>query len=232
MDKRIRIRALETTQLLDLRHTIAGNLFADKRYPFEVLKDIHDFILDLGNNHLSTGRYEKVGKDIWISKTAKVADTASLTGPLIIDDEAEIRHCAFIRGNVIIGKKAVVGNSTELKNSILFDAVQVPHYNYVGDSILGFMSHMGAGSITSNVKSDGTLIEVHYGKQRLRTELRKFGAVIGDYAEIGCGAVLNPGSMIGRDSMVYPLSSVRGYVPNHSIMKSHGKETIIGKQAR
>ena len=232
MEKRIRIRALETTQMLDLRHTIAGNLFADKRYPFEVLPEIHDFILDLGNNHLSPTKFDKVGKDIWISKSAKVADTASLTGPLIIDEEAEIRHCAYIRGNVIVGKKAVVGNSTELKNVILFDAVQVPHYNYVGDSILGFKAHMGAGSITSNFKSDGTLIEVHYGKQKLRTEMRKFGAVVGDYAEIGCGAVLNPGSMVGRDSMVYPLSSVRGYVPNASIMKSHGKETIIGKQAR
>ena len=232
MEKKMRIRALETTQLLDLKHTIAGNLFADTRYPFEVLPKIHDFILDYGNNHLSPTKFEKRGDDIWIAKSAKVADTASLTGPLIIDEEAEIRHCAFIRGNVIVGKKAVVGNSTELKNVILFDAVQVPHYNYVGDSILGFKSHMGAGSITSNVKSDKTLIEVHYGKQKLRTDLRKFGAVLGDYAEIGCGTVLNPGSMVGRDTMIYPLSSVRGYVPNQSIMKSHGKETIIGKQVR
>ncbi|MEE3468280.1 MAG: UDP-N-acetylglucosamine pyrophosphorylase [Eubacterium sp.] len=232
MDKKMRIRALETTHLLDLRHTIAGNLFADKRYPFEALSEIHDFILDMGNNHLSPARFEKRGEDIWIAKNATVAETAVLNGPLIIDEEAEIRHCAYIRGNVIVGKRAVVGNSTELKNSVLFDGVQVPHYNYVGDSILGFMAHMGAGSITSNFKSDGSLIEVHYGKQRLRTEMRKFGAVLGDYAEIGCGAVLNPGSMVGRDSMVYPLSSVRGYVPNQSIMKSQGKESIISKQAR
>ncbi len=232
MDKKMRIRALETTHLLDLRHTIASNLFADKRYPFEVLPEIHDFILDMGNNHLPPSRFEKRGKDIWVAKNAKVADTAELNGPLIIDEEAEIRHCAYIRGNVIVGKRAVVGNSTELKNSVLFDGVQVPHYNYVGDSVLGFMSHMGAGSITSNVKSDRSLIEVHYGKQKLRTEMHKFGAVLGDYAEIGCGAVLNPGSMIGRDSMIYPLSNVRGYVPNQSIMKSHGKETVISKQTR
>lgn len=224
-----RIRAIETKQMLDLRHTIAENLLMDKQYAFEALPLLHDYILEIGEN-LSKVRFVKHGKDIWIAKTAIVADTASLTGPLIIDDKAEIRHCAFIRGDVIVGKGCVVGNSTELKNSILFDEVQVPHYNYVGDSILGYRAHMGAGSITSNVKSDRSTVEVHYGKEKLRTEMKKFGAVLGDHVEIGCGTVLNPGSMVGRDSTIYPLSSVRGYVPNSSIYKSHSSEVIIPKQ--
>ncbi|MCR4605479.1 MAG: UDP-N-acetylglucosamine pyrophosphorylase [Eubacterium sp.] len=203
-------------------------LFTDVEYPFEVLSEIGKFILDRGRD-LPPNRFNKVGKDVWIAKTAKVSPTASITGPCIIDEDAEIRHCAFIRGNVVVGKKSVVGNSTELKNCILFDEVQVPHYNYVGDSILGFKSHMGAGSITSNVKSDRTLVEIRYGRQKLATGLKKFGAVIGDFSEIGCGAVLNPGSVIGKDTVIYPLSSVRGYVPNKSIYKTNGAASIIPK---
>lgn len=228
MEETMRIRALETAQLLNLKHTIAAGLFGEVRHPYEVLPDIGKFILELGGN-LSPARFEKKGKDIWIAKSATVAPTASLTGPLIIDEGAEIRHCAFIRGNAIIGKNCVVGNSTEVKNSILFDEAKAPHYNYVGDSILGYKAHMGAGSITSNVKSDSTLVEVHYGVQKMRTGLRKFGAVLGDNVEIGCGTVMNPGSVIGREAMVYPLTSVRGYIPNKSICKSNGKEIIVPK---
>ena len=230
--KLMRIRALETTQMLDLRHTIAANLFADKRYPFEALPFIHDFIIEHGNEHLMNARFEKRGENIWIAKNAIIAETATINGPCIIDEEAEIRPGAFIRGDAIIGKKAVVGNSTEIKNAILFDGVQVPHYNYVGDSILGFMAHMGAGSITSNVKSDKSLVKIHYGKERMRTGMKKFGAVVGDYTEIGCNSVLNPGSMVGRDTIVYPLSSVRGYVPNLSIYKTNGKPVVISKQTQ
>ena len=226
-----RIRAIEVNQLLNLRHTMAANLFDGATYPYEVLSKIGDYIREVGAN-LHESRFEVRGKDVWVSVSATVADTASITGPCIIDAGAEIRHGAFIRGNVIVGKNAVVGNSTELKNAILFDSVQVPHYNYVGDSILGFKAHMGAGSILSNVKSDKSLIEIHYGTQRKRTGLKKFGAVIGDNSEVGCGCVLNPGTIIGRDSVIYPLSSVRGYVPNQSICKSHGQLEIISKAER
>ena len=168
---------------------------------------------------LDTEKYEKRGENIWIAKNAKVAPTAFLNGPLIIDEEAEIRHCAYIRGNAIIGKGAVVGNSTELKNVIIFNSVQVPHYNYVGDSILGYKSHMGAGSITSNVKSDKTLVSVRDGNDEIRTGLKKFGAMLGDFVEVGCNSVLNPGTVIGRGTNIYPLSMVRGVVPAHSIKK-------------
>ena len=223
-----RIRAIETNQLLNLRHTIAAHLLEETTYPYEALSKIGDYIKNIGAN-LPESRFEVRGKDVWISNSAIVDESVSITGPCIIDAGAEIRHGAFIRGNVIVGKNAVVGNSTELKNAILFDSVQVPHYNYVGDSILGFKAHMGAGSILSNVKSDKTLIEIHYGKQRKRTGLKKFGAVIGDNAEIGCGCVLNPGTIVGRDSIIYPLTSVRGYIPNQSICKSHGQIEIISK---
>ena len=223
------ISALTSGQILDLSHTIASKLFSDVLYPFEVLPKISDFIKEYGNT-LSEKEYKKTGSDIWISKKAKVAETAHLSGPLIICEGAEIRHCAFIRGSVIVGKDCVVGNSTELKNVILFDGVQVPHYNYVGDSILGYKAHMGAGSITSNVKSDKTYVEIKYGRQRIKTGLKKFGAVIGDRVEIGCGSILNPGSVIGRDSMVYPLSSIRGYVPNKSIYKVKTTDIIIEKK--
>ena len=192
-------------------------------YPWEVLGKIHDFIIELGNT-LPDDRYEKRGENIWIARTAKVAPTACLNGPLIVDEEAEIRHCAFVRGNAIVGKGAVVGNSTELKNVILFNRVQVPHYNYVGDSILGFKSHMGAGSITSNVKSDKTLVVLKSADgEELATGLKKMGAMLGDFVEVGCNSVLNPGTIIGRNSNVYPLSSVRGFLPEGSIYKRQGE---------
>ena len=187
---------------------------------------IKDFIIELGNS-LDLNEYNKIGENIWISKTAKIAPTAFISGPTIIGNNTEIRHCAFIRGNAIVGDNCVVGNSTELKNVILFNNVQVPHYNYVGDSILGYKSHMGAGSITSNVKSDKQLVIVKNGDSKIETGLKKFGAMIGDNVEIGCGSVLNPGSVIGRNSNIYPLSSVRGVISSNSIYKKQGE--IINK---
>lgn len=213
---------LEIGNLIDVKRTIAAELFEGKKYPFEVLPQISDFIKKLSLT-LDKEKFNDLGGGVFISKTAVVAESASITGPCIIDDYAEIRHCAFIRGNVIVGKKAVVGNSTELKNSILFDNVQVPHYNYVGDSILGYKSHMGAGAITSNVKSDKTEVSVTIEKSKYNTNLKKFGAILGDFVEIGCGAVLNPGTVIARNSNVYPLSMVRGYVAENSIYKNRSE---------
>lgn len=209
-------------QLFNLEHTIAKELFEGAVYPSEVLPRIRDFIIRLGEA-LPEDLFEKRGEDIWVAKTATIAPSASLNGPLIIDEEAEIRHCAFIRGSAIVGKHAVVGNSTELKNVVLFDYVQVPHYNYVGDSILGYKSHMGAGSITSNVKSDKTLVEIKNGNEKLATGLRKMGAVLGDEVEVGCGSILNPGTIVGPNTNIYPLSSVRGVVPGGSIYKKQGE---------
>lgn len=206
-------------ELYDLNETIAAQLFQGATYPWEVLPKIHDFIIELGKQ-LPGDIYEEREENIWIAKSARVAPTACLNGPLIVDEEAEIRHCAFVRGNAIVGKGAVVGNSTELKNVILFNKVQVPHYNYVGDSVLGFKSHMGAGSITSNVKSDKTLVTVKGKDIRIETGLKKMGAMLGDNVEVGCNSVLNPGTVIGRNSNVYPTSMVRGVVPANSIYKT------------
>ncbi len=214
------------SELYDLKETIASALFTDIIYPWEVLPKIHDFILELGKS-LPEDVYEKRAEDIWVAKNAKVAATACLNGPLIIDEEAEVRHCAFIRGNAIVGRGAVVGNSTELKNVVLFNKVQVPHYNYVGDSVLGYKAHMGAGSITSNVKSDKTPVTVKSGNENLETGLKKMGAMLGDRVEVGCNSVLNPGTVIGRDSNIYPTSMVRGVVPARSIYKNN--ENIIAK---
>lgn len=208
--------------LYNLKETIAKDLFEGAVYPWEVLPKISDFIKKLGAT-LSEEEYEKRGEDIWIAKSATVAPTAYIHGPAIIGKEAEVRHCAFIRGNAIVGEGAVVGNSTELKNVVLFNKVQVPHYNYVGDSILGYKAHMGAGSITSNVKSDKHLVKVHTPEGDIETGIKKFGAMIGDNVEVGCGSVLNPGTVIGRQSNIYPLSSVRGVVPAHSIYKKQGE---------
>lgn len=208
--------------LFDLNETIAAELFEGKTYPWEVLPDISAFILKLGET-LSSEEYEKRGDDIWIAKDASVAPTACINGPCIIGKGAEVRHCAFIRGSAIVGEGAVVGNSTELKNVVLFNKVQVPHYNYVGDSILGFKSHMGAGSITSNVKSDKRLVVIKSDKETVETGRKKVGAFLGDNVEVGCGSVLNPGTVIGRDSNIYPLSSVRGVVPADSIYKAQGE---------
>lgn len=208
--------------LYDLNQTIAKELLERVTYPWEALPKINDFILELGSK-LDSSKYEQVGEDVWIAKTATVAPTAYIHGPAIIGEKAEIRHCAFIRGKAIVGEGAVVGNSTELKNVILFNKVQVPHYNYVGDSILGYKSHMGAGSITSNVKSDKKLVIVKNGKQTIETGMKKFGAMIGDNVEVGCGSVLNPGTVIGKNTNIYPLSSVRGVVPENSIYKNQNE---------
>ncbi|MCR5256109.1 MAG: UDP-N-acetylglucosamine pyrophosphorylase [Acetatifactor sp.] len=218
---------IKIKDLYDLNETIAAEVFEGCEYPWEVLPKIGDFIIKLGNT-LPADKFEKRGDDIWVAKSAKVAPTADLNGPLIIDEDAEIRHCAFIRGKAIVGKGAVVGNSTELKNVILFNKVQVPHYNYVGDSILGFKSHMGAGSITSNVKSDKTLVVVKDGNEKFETGLKKFGAMLGDNVEVGCNSVLNPGTVIGRCSNVYPTSCVRGVIPAGHIYKN--KTEIVMKK--
>lgn len=210
------------SQLYTLEETIAAPLLSGLTYPWEALPKISGFIRELGST-LDPERYEQQGDDIWVARNAVVAPTASLTGPLIIDEGAQIRHCAFIRGKAIVGKGAVVGNSTELKNVILFNKVQVPHYNYVGDSILGYLSHMGAGSITSNVKSDKTLVVVKDGETAIATGLKKFGAMLGDRVEVGCGTVLNPGSVVGRDTNIYPLSMVRGVVPAGVIYKNRNE---------
>ena len=216
------MESIKTKSLYNLEFTLAAELLESCEYPFEALPKISNFILKLGST-LSSDEFDKIGDNIWISKSAKVAKTASINGPCIIDADAEIRHCAFIRGNAIVGKGAVVGNSTELKNVILFDKVQVPHYNYVGDSVLGYKSHMGAGSITSNVKSEKTLVVIKKGEERNDTGLKKFGAMLGDDVEVGCGSVLNPGTIIGKSSQVYPLSSVRGVVAENSIYKRAGE---------
>ena len=205
-------------ELYTLDESIAKDIFDSATYPWEILPKIGEFILKLGAS-LPEDKYEKRGENIWIAKSAKVYPTACINGPAIIDEEAEIRHCAFIRGNAIVGKGAVVGNSTELKNVILFNKVQVPHYNYVGDSILGYKAHMGAGSITSNVKSDKTLVVVKAEEERCETGLKKFGAMLGDNVEVGCNSVLNPGTVIGRETNIYPGSMVRGVIPPHSIYK-------------
>lgn len=217
---------LEIKNLYDLNETIAAEIFDGLTYPWEVLPKIGEFIVALGNT-LSEDKYDKKGENVWIAKSAKVFDSAYINGPCIIDEEAEVRHCAFVRGNAIVGKGAVVGNSTELKNVILFNKVQVPHYNYVGDSVLGYKSHMGAGSITSNVKSDKTLVTVKSKYGNIETGLKKMGAMLGDNVEVGCNSVLNPGTVIGRNSNVYPTSMVRGYVEENSIYKKQGE--IVGK---
>lgn len=208
--------------LYNLEETIAKELLESVTYPWEALQKIEEFILKIGEK-LDKEKYEKKGENIWIAKSAKIAPTAYINGPAIIGENAEIRHCAFIRGKAIVGEGAVVGNSTELKNVILFNKVQVPHYNYVGDSILGYKSHMGAGSITSNVKSDKKLVIVKNGKETIETGLKKFGAMLGDNVEVGCGSVLNPGTVIGSNTNIYPLSSVRGVVPKNSIYKNRNE---------
>ena len=213
--------------LYNLDETMAKPLLEDLTYPWEALPKIKEFIIDLGSE-LNPEIYELKGENIWIAKSANVMPTAYIKGPAIIGENAEVRHCAFIRGNAIVGNNAVVGNSTELKNVILFNNVQVPHYNYVGDSILGYKAHMGAGSITSNVKSDKKLVIVKNSTQTIETGLKKFGAMIGDNVEVGCGSVLNPGTVIGKNTNIYPLSSVRGVVPENSIYKRQNE--IVDKK--
>lgn len=214
-------------ELYDLNETIAAKVFEGCVYPWEVLAKIGDFIVELGKT-LPEEEYEKRGDDVWIAKSATVFDSAYINGPCIIGKDAEVRQCAFIRGKAIVGEGAVVGNSTELKNVILFNKVQVPHYNYVGDSILGYRSHMGAGSITSNVKSDKKLITIKGPDEAIETGIKKIGAFLGDHVEVGCGSVLNPGTIIGRNSNIYPLSSVRGFVPANHIFKK--QDDIVEKR--
>jgi NDP-sugar pyrophosphorylase family protein len=208
-------------ELYDLDHTLAKEYLRGFEYPWEALKGIKDMIVALGKT-LSKDEYDEVSENVWIHKTAKVFPSAYIAAPCIIGANTEVRHCAFIRGSALVGEDCVVGNSCELKNVILFDHVQTPHYNYVGDSILGYYSHMGAGSITSNVKSDKKLVVVHNKEENIETGLKKFGAMIGDHVEVGCNSVLNPGTVIGRNSNVYPLSRVRGLIPENSIYKDEG----------
>ena len=217
---------LKIKNLYNLDETIAKDIFAGKEYPWEVLPYIGEYIKELGST-LSTDEYDKVGEDIWIAKSAKVAKTAYINGPCIIGKNTAVRHCAFIRGNALVGEGCEVGNSTELKNVIIFNCVQVPHYNYVGDSVLGYKSHMGAGSITSNVKQDKTLVTVNVNGTKVDTGLKKFGAMLGDNVEVGCNSVLNPGTVVGRHSNIYPLSMVRGYIAADSIYKKSGE--IVAK---
>ena len=219
---------IKITELFDLTKTMASDYLDSFTYPFEALEGISELIVRLGES-LDSSIYEKRGENVWVAKSAKVAPTAFLGGPCIIGEDTEVRHCAFIRGSALVGNGCVVGNSVELKNVIIFDDVQVPHYNYVGDSILGYHSHMGAGSITSNVKADKTNVVIKSDADSIETGLKKVGAFLGDYAEIGCNSVLNPGTVIGRHSNVYPLSMVRGVVPANSIYKKKGE--IVAKNA-
>ena len=214
------------TDLFDLSHTLAKDYFSAFTYPWEALPGIKDMIVRLGET-LDKEQYEEVQPHVWVHKTAKVFASAYLGAPCIIGANTEVRHCAFIRGSALVGENCVVGNSVELKNVILFDNVQVPHYNYVGDSILGYKAHMGAGSITSNVKSDKSLVVIH-GKEEIPTGIKKVGALVGDHVEIGCNSVLNPGTVIGRNSSIYPVSCVRGVIPANSICKNCG--TIVDKE--
>ncbi len=220
---------MNTTQLLDLSHTLAEDYLASFEYPWQALGGIKELILKLGKA-LPEAYYDCPEPGVWVHKTASVAPTAYLGAPCIIGADTEVRHCAFVRGSALVGRGCVVGNSVELKNVILFDGVQVPHYNYVGDSILGYKSHMGAGSITSNVKSDKTLVTVRDGEQRLETGLKKFGAILGDYVEVGCNTVLNPGTVLGRRVSVYPVSCVRGAVEADHIVKNGG--TVVPRELK
>ena len=208
-------------ELLTLSHTLAAPLFEGKRYPWEILSELKEFIRKLGAT-LSPEEYDEVSPEVWVHKTAKVAPTALIQGPTVIGAGTEVRHCAFIRGSALVGEGCVVGNSTEIKNAVIFDSVQIPHYNYVGDSILGFRSHMGAGVVASNFRSDKGNVNVHDGNETIETGLRKLGAILGDGSDVGCNSVLCPGSVVGRDCIVYPLSRVRGYLPERSIFKGDG----------
>lgn len=217
---------IKTRELYDLSHSMAGNYLGGFVYPWQALSGIKALILELGSE--LNEDYTQVSPEVWVHKTAKVAPTAYLGSPCIIGAGTEVRHCAFVRGSALVGENCVVGNSVELKNVILFDNVQVPHYNYVGDSILGYKSHMGAGSLTSNVKSDKTLVVVKNGNEKIETGLKKFGAMVGDFVEVGCNSVLNPGTVVGRNTNIYPLSCVRGVVPAGCIYKSC--DQIVSKE--
>ena len=218
---------MKTKSLYDLSKTIAAPLLEKCEYPFQALSEIKSFVIQLGKT-LPKDKFDEVSENVWIAKSAKVFSSAYIAAPCIIDEETEVRHCAFVRGSVIVGKNCVVGNSTEIKNSIIFDNVQIPHYNYVGDSVLGYKSHLGAGAITSNVKSDKSLVTVKSGDEKIETGLKKFGAMVGDFTEIGCNTVLNPGTVLCKNCTVYPLSRVRGYIKENSIFKS--QDNIVTKK--
>ena len=213
---------LEIKNLLNLEETIAKEIFEDCVYPWEIIPKISEYIIKLGNT-LDLNKYEKKSENIWIAKNAKISPTVEINGPCIIDENAQMRHCSYIRGNVIVGKNTVIGNSTELKNSIIFNGAEIPHFNYVGDSIVGYKAHMGGASALSNLKSDKSTVSVKYGDKKISTNLRKFGSVLGDYAEIGASAILNPGTIIGRKTNVYPLSLVRGYIGPNKIYKNQNE---------
>ena len=217
----------KTSELFDLSHTLAASLLCECEYPWEALPKIKDFILSIAEE-LSPELYYKAGEDVWIAKSAKIAPSALICGPTIIGENTEVRHCAYIRGCALIGEGAVIGNSTEIKNAIIFDGVQIPHYNYVGDSILGYKAHMGAGAIASNVRSDKQNISVYTQAERIATGLRKFGTMLGDFVEVGCNSVLCPGSVVGRNSQIYPLTRVRGVIPENSICKA--PDNIVSKK--
>ena len=217
---------MKTTELYDLSKTIAKPLLESAEYPWQILGKIKEFIISLGET-LDKDKFDQVSPQVWIAKSAKIYPSAYIDAPCIIDENAEVRHSAFIRGGVIVGKSCVVGNSTEMKNCIIFDNVQIPHFNYVGDSVLGFKSHLGAGAVTSNVKSDKTLVTIKCGNKKMETGLKKFGAMVGDFTEVGCNSVLCPGTVIGKNCTVYPLSRVRGYLKENSIFKS--QENIVEK---
>ena len=212
------MKKIKTQELFNLDETIAKELFQSNEYPWEILSKIHDYIISLGNS-LSLEKFDKIGNDVWIAKSATISSSAEINGPVIIDENAEIRHSAFIRGNAIIGQNTVVGNSTELKNCILFNNVQVPHFNYIGDSILGYKAHFGAGVITSNVRIDKSDILIKNDEKIIETKLKKMGAMIGDNVEIGCNSVLNPGTIIGRNTIIYPLKSIKGIIDEDVIYK-------------
>jgi bifunctional N-acetylglucosamine-1-phosphate-uridyltransferase/glucosamine-1-phosphate-acetyltransferase GlmU-like protein len=214
--------------LLDTSRTIAAELFEGRAYPWEAIPDIKAFILSLGPT-LPADLFDNPAQGVWIAKSASIAPTAYIGAPCIIDEGAEVRHCAYIRGSAVIGKRCVVGNSTEIKNAVLFDEVQVPHFNYVGDSVLGYKAHMGAGCIASNVKGDRTPVSVKNGGQHIATGLKKLGAILGDHAEIGCNSVLSPGCVVGRNTTVYPLSFVRGVVPENSVYKNRSRAELVKK---
>lgn len=218
---------MKTEKLYDLSHTKAAPILESATYPWEALGSIKSFIIELGKS-LDKSLYDEVKENVWVAKSAIVAESASISAPCIIDEGTEVRHCAFIRGSVLVGKNCVVGNSTEVKNSIIFDNVQIPHYNYVGDSILGYKSHLGAGAVTSNVKSDKTLVTVSTKEGKVETGLKKFGAMVGDFTEVGCHSVLCPGTVLGKNCTVYPTSMVRGYVEENSIFKS--QDNIVTKK--
>lgn len=220
---------MKIVELYSLEESIAGRLFSDKEYPWEVLNEIGDYILSIGPK-LDNERFYYFGENVWVAKSAEVHPSADITGPAIIDEETVIRPSAFIRGNVVVGKNCVVGNSTEVKNSILFNNVEVPHYNYIGDSILGFHAHLGAGAITSNIKSDRTSVVIKAVSHEINTGLRKIGAMVGDYVEVGCNTVLNPGTVVGPYTTIYPLSNVRGVIPANSLFKNQGNYTISRKR--